>query len=286
MDMYGPGTAIKTQNDLSKSVSDFRQHFSSPANPNLSYGAVYFPNLVTAYPYVYDEPSTKVVSNIPQLNNQTLSHVKTVNPAVYNILTNAINSQLPVILPPSPGVAGIYNATDMARGVWKSPANAAVIGVTSLTYPVTDALQGSLNTDPNTGIAINAIRSFTGKGILIWGASTLDGNNNSFQYLSVRRFFIMVEASVNNALNAMAFMPDNQATWTTVRTMTENFLTNLWRQGALAGAKPEQAFFVKVGLGQTMTAADVQNHKLIVEIGMAVLKPAEFVILSITALTA
>jgi phage tail sheath protein FI len=136
-----------------------------------------------------------------------------------------------------------------------------------------------MNIDADTGKSVNAIRSFSGKGILVWGARTLDGNSNEWRYISVRRFFIMVEESVKKATAPFVFEPNDANTWIRIRAMIENYLTLLWRQGALAGAKPEHAFFVKVGLGQTMSAIDILEGRLIVEIGMAAVRPAEFIIL-------
>ena len=126
---------------------------------------------------------------------------------------------------------------------------------------------------------MNAIRPFTGKGILVWGARTLAGNDSEWRYVSVRRFFNMVEESVKKATEPFVFEPNDANTWTKVRAMIENFLILQWRAGALAGAKPDNAFFVRVGLGQTMTAQDILDGRMIVEIGMAVVRPAEFIIL-------
>ncbi|WP_225975103.1 phage tail sheath C-terminal domain-containing protein [Anseongella ginsenosidimutans] len=111
------------------------------------------------------------------------------------------------------------------------------------------------------------------------GARTLDGNSNEWRYVSVRRFFNMVEESVKKATEPFVFEPNDANTWVKVRAMIENFLTLQWRAGALAGAKPEHAFYVKVGLGQTMTAQDILEGRMIVETGMAVVRPAEFIVL-------
>ena len=181
-------------------------------------------------------------------------------------------------LPPSGAVAGIYALTDATRGVWKAPANVNISGVQSLVYTIDNSDNDGLNVS-DTGKSINAIRFFTGKGILVWGARTIDGNSNEWRYVPVRRLFIMVEESSKKATMPFVFEPNDSKTWVKVRAMLENYLTLLWRQGALAGAKPEQAFFVKCGLGQTMTAQDILNGLLIVEIGMAAVRPAEFIIL-------
>jgi hypothetical protein len=136
-----------------------------------------------------------------------------------------------------------------------------------------------LNVDAVSGKSINAIRSFTGKGTLIFGARTLAGNDNEWRYVSVRRFFNMVEESTKKATEPFVFEPNDANTWVRVQGMIENFLTTLWRQGALQGAKPEHAYYVAVGLGKTMTALDILEGRMIVEIGLAVVRPAEFIIL-------
>jgi hypothetical protein len=176
-------------------------------------------------------------------------------------------------------MAGVFAKVDGSRGVWKAPANVSINSVFETTDFITDAEQGDMNMDAGSGKSVNAIRAFNGKGILVWGARTLDGNSNEWRYVSVRRFFIMVEESAKKATFAFVFEPNDANTWVKIRAMLENYLTLLWRQGALAGAKPEHAFFVKCGLGQTMTAQDILEGRLIVEIGMAAVRPAEFIIL-------
>jgi len=183
-------------------------------------------------------------------------------------------------LPPSGAMAGVYSKIDATRGVFKAPANVSLSGeVTGVTTLISHDEQADLNVDVVAGKSINAIRPFTGKGILVWGARTLAGNDNEWRYISVRRFFNMVEESTKKETERFVFEPNDANTWMKVKTMIENFLINQWRGGALAGAKPEDAFFVKVGLGQTMTAQDVLEGRMIVEIGMAAVRPAEFIIL-------
>ncbi|MBK8983231.1 MAG: phage tail sheath family protein [Ignavibacteria bacterium] len=182
-------------------------------------------------------------------------------------------------IPPSGAIVGVYSKVDGARGVWKAPANVSLNSIVGPSEIIDDLIQEDLNIDTLAGKSINAIRSFTGKGTLVWGARTLDGNSNEWRYISVRRLFIMVEESCKKASAQFVFEPNDANTWIKIRAMIENYLTNLWRQGALAGAKPEHAFFVKCGLGSTMTAVDILEGKLIVEIGMAAVRPAEFIIL-------
>ncbi|WP_346319052.1 phage tail sheath C-terminal domain-containing protein [Chitinophaga sp. YIM B06452] len=182
------------------------------------------------------------------------------------------------LLPPSGAVAGIYAATDRSRGVWKAPANVSLRSVVTPAYKLTDQEQSSLNVH-ETGKSINAIRAFTGKGILVWGARTLAGNDNEWRYINVRRFFNYVEESTKKASEPFVFEGNDANTWVRIRAMIENFLTLQWRQGALAGATTKQAFYVKVGLNETMTAQDILEGRLIVEIGMAAVRPAEFIVL-------
>jgi hypothetical protein len=182
-------------------------------------------------------------------------------------------------LPPSGAIAGVYARVDNARGVWKAPANESLNSVSAPSVQISADEQANLNVDAVAGKSINAIRSFTGKGTLVWGARTLMGNDNEWRYVSVRRFFNMVEESCKKSTEPFVFEPNDANTWVKVQGMIENFLTVLWRQGALQGAKPEHAFYVAVGLGKTMTALDILEGRMIVEIGMAVVRPAEFIIL-------
>ncbi len=181
-------------------------------------------------------------------------------------------------IPPSAIIAAQYCATDKARGVWKAAANVRMLGITDVAYAITESEQAGLNVDASTGKSINAIRKFSGKGVMIWGSRTLAGNDNEWRYVPVRRFFMMVEESVTESIQPFVFEPNDANTWVKVKTMIDNYLITKWRAGALAGAKPEQAFFVKVGLGETMSSQDLLDKKLIIEIGMAPLKPAEFII--------
>ena len=184
-----------------------------------------------------------------------------------------------IVLPPSAAVAGVYAMVDSSRGVWKSPANVSLTQVIEPAVRLDDATQERFNVDADTGKSINALRAFSGRGTLVWGARTLAGNDNEWRYISVRRFFNMVEESAKKSTAWAVFEPNDANTWVKVRGMIENYLTQKWREGALAGATPRDAFFVRCGLGQTMSAQDILEGRLIVEIGMAVVRPAEFIIL-------
>lgn len=207
----------------------------------------------------------------------SLSDLETLDNIAYNRIKDAIG-QVPITLPSSSAMAGIYARVDANRGVWKAPANEGLNYVIKPSQHISNEEQGDLNVH-TTGKSINAIRSFTGKGTLVWGARTLAGNDNEWRYISVRRFFNMVEESVGKATEQFVFEGNDANTWVKVRAMIENFLVLQWKAGALAGAKAEQAFYVRVGLGQTMSAQDILEGRMIVEIGMAVVRPAEFIIL-------
>ena len=136
-----------------------------------------------------------------------------------------------------------------------------------------------MNVDRATGKSINAIRTFAGKGTLIWGARTLAGNDNEWRYVPVQRFYMNVEESVIKSTSWVVFEPNDANTWAKVRGMIENYLTKKWREAALAGSSPQQAFYVRCGLGSTMDSQDIREGRMNVEIGLAVVRPAEFIII-------
>jgi phage tail sheath protein FI len=250
---------------------------------NLKYGAVYTPNVRTTLNYIFDSATVNVSisedGGAPATSPLSNYHPNGSSPdaIIYNQCLAAIN-RIPLELPSAPLVVGQYAKVDSTRGVWKAPANVALATVIEPTLKITHSQQESLNVH-SSGKSINAIRSFPGKGTLIWGARTLAGNDNEWRYIPVRRFFNMAEESIKNATAQFVFEPNDANTWIKVRAMIENFLLLQWRAGALAGAVPEDAFYVRVGLGATMTALDILEGRMIVEIGMAVVRPAEFIIL-------
>lgn len=259
------------------SPKSFRE---SVGNNNLSYGAVYTPYLQTVIPYAYDEEhvSIRIATGSKQAKTSSLADIKNRNITRYNKIKAHLAKQL-IVLPPSSSIAGIYCKVDEDRGVWKAPANVAVSGVIAPVNKITDKEQGTLNMDPTTGKSINAIRSFAGKGTLVWGARTLAGNDNEWRYVPVRRLFITIEESVQKATSFVVFEPNDKNTWLKVKAQIESYLNSLWRQGAIMGSKPQDAYYVKVGLGETMTENDILNGQLIIQIGIAAVRPAEFVVL-------
>ena len=268
-DIHDGETSLDT-NQLSTNRGYFGNNY-------LKYGAAYYPFLKTTMNFYVNDGET----NVDVTYNggaADLNTFKTPNTALYNFVKNTLKEHF-VKLPPSGAVAGVYAATDSNRGVWKAPANVSLANVIEPTIKLDDTKQDNLNIDATTGKSINAIRGFMGKGTLVWGARTLAGNDNEWRYIPVRRFFNMVEESVKKSTYWAVFEPNDANTWVKVRGMIENYLIQKWREGALAGATPKDAFFVKCGLGTTMTAQDILEGRMNVEIGMAVVRPAEFNIL-------
>lgn len=279
MDIHGDTISLSDPaGDLLTAVGNFRS--SGIGTNNLKYGAAYAPNIETVLDFAFDETTTDVVitTNGTPAAAVKLDTLKAANNLIYELAKGAIRV-LPCKMPPASAMAGIYAAVDNSRGVWKAPANVSVNAVTQPTIQFTNVEQDQMNVDVIAGKSVNAIRPFIGKGTLVWGARTLAGNDNEWRYVSVRRFFIFVEESVKKATEQFVFEPNDANTWVKVQGMIENFLTTLWRQGALQGVKPEHAFYVAVGLGKTMTALDILEGRMIVEIGMAAVRPAEFIIL-------
>ena len=180
------------------------------------------------------------------------------------------------LLPPSAAMAGIYAMVDRNRGVWKAPANVTLSYVNSPAEEIDDEQQADLNV-PMNGKAVNVIRTFRGEGVKVWGARTLDGNSLDWRYINVRRTLLFLEESVRNAARAYVFESNDAGTWINMKCMIENFLRSVWKRGGLAGATPEDAFEVHVGLGDTMTAEDILKGIMCITVLVAVTHPAEFI---------
>lgn len=188
---------------------------------------------------------------------------------VYDPVTQALKT-----IPPGGYIAGIYARSDAERGVHKAPANEIVRGARELEFTITDGDQGILN--PR---GINAVRSFKERGILVWGART-SIIDPLWKYVNVRRLFIYIEESIEKGTQWVVFEPNDEKLWARVKATITQFLTGVWKDGALMGTKPEEAFFVKCDRS-TMTQDDIDNGRLICVIGIAPVKPAEFVIFKI-----
>jgi phage tail sheath protein FI len=183
------------------------------------------------------------------------------------------------LLPPSAGMAGIISMVDNNVGVHKAPANVGMNNVVAPAVNLTSENQEDLNL-PLNGKAINAIRSFVGKGVIVWGARTLDGNSQDWRYVSVRRTVIMIEQSIKIAAEAYVFEPNDANTWASIKSMIINFLTNQWKSGALVGGSADDAFSVDVGLGVTMTPVDILDGVMKITVKVAVSRPAEFIVIT------
>lgn len=246
--------------------------------------AVYHPGLITSFTQRYAKPADSAVKVTGITNISTLADIHTNLADDYSIASQVINDVLeknnklassPIILPPSAAVAGAYAAVDVSRGVWKAPANVMLSNATPI-ISISDAEQGVMNP-----LGINAIRSFTGRGTLIWGARTLDKTDN-WRYVPVRRLFNSAERDIKRAMRFAVFEPNSQPIWEKVKAAINSYLQSLWQQGALQGNKPDEAWFVQIGKGVTMTDDDIKNGRMIIKIGMAAVRPAEFIILQFT----
>lgn len=207
--------------------------------------------------------------------NQNIHQALLQNYKSYLQLVKAILDDIN-LLPPSAAMAGVYTTVDNTRGVWKAPANVTINSVIKPSININDYEQEALNS-PMSGKAINAIRTFPGDGLKVWGARTYDGNSQDWRYINVRRTMMYLEQSVKNAARAYVFEPNDASTWINMKCMIENFLRSVWKRGGLAGSTPEEAFEVHVGLGDTMTGDDILEGMLRITVLVAVTHPAEFI---------
>ena len=221
------------------------------------------------------KPDSKMEAEEIAINKAMLNKSLVAMSPFFNALLSEIRTRLN-LLPPSAAMAGVYTMVDNSRGVWKAPANVSLSAVASPSVNITHDEQEDLNVTP-MGKSINAIRTFIGEGTLVWGARTLDGNSLDWRYISVRRTLIMLEESIKLAAKAYVFEDNVATTWTTIRSMINNFLTGIWKRGGLAGSTPKEAFNVFVGLGETMTPEDILEGILRVTVLVAVTRPAEFI---------
>lgn len=224
-------------------IENFRQHLGTQ---NLKYGAAYTPWL--------------------QIHSTTPN---------YRYRKEVIE------IPPSGAVAGIFCQNDQNRGVWKSPSSLSLSAVWDLSRQITAREQEKLNVDLISGKSINAIREFPGRGIRVWGGRTLAGNDAEWRYINVTRFRMFIRKNIINSTAWVREETNDAALWMKLKTVIENYLYLCWRNGSLAGIKPEDAFYVRCGLNQTMSQRDIDAGKLIAEAGISILRPAEFLIIPI-----
>ncbi|NHB91632.1 phage tail sheath family protein [Photorhabdus cinerea] len=227
---------------------------------------------------IFDGPTEQITAT-QDPNEVLISYPVTPYAAVYYPWLTAYwgENKAPVDIPPSAVIAGIYARVDNSRGVWQAPANVAIQGGLQPKYPITDSLQGTYN----QGKALNMIRTFPKSGTLVWGARTLEDSDN-WRYIPVRRLFNSAERDIKNAMGFAVFEPNSQPTWKAVQRAIDNYLYTLWQQGGLMGNTAEQAYFIQIGKDITMTEDNINNGQMIVKIGMAAVRPAEFIILQFT----
>jgi phage tail sheath protein FI len=283
LDVWMDDTPVAAGNPPHNNIKTMRDFTISKEIEDRKYAAVYYPRIYVQVDYLYDEDKVILTvintEGVKVVDAKPLSSAKKGFNNFYFMARNVI-ADLNMLLPASPAVLGIYASIDDSRGVWKAPANVGLSNTVKPEIAITNREQESLNVDAEDGKSINVIRSFPGRGsAIIWGARTLLGNDNEWRYISVRRFFIMVEQSVKNATEQFVFEPNDEHTWLRVRSMIEIYLTQQWKDGALMGSTTKEAFFVHVGLGQTMTEEDIWAGRLIIQIGLAAVRPAEFIIL-------
>ena len=287
---------FEASNSSMEPVQNFRDKIGTE---NLSYGAAYYPWLHTnilssdyasfknlgseiSLKSILPEPSAQsLLESNPKPSNTILHQTLAAVSPTYKMLMSKMLEKMN-LLPPASGLAGVYQLIDHTIGVWKAPANIGLSGVIQPALRITERDQESLNIDPITGKSINAIRSFPGKGTLVWGARTLAGNDQDWKYISVKRTTLMIQESIRLALKAFVFEPNDANTWIRIKSIIDNFLIQLWQNGTLAGSKPEQAFGVKIGLGETMTLQDISDKRMNLTVFFALTRPAEFIVISIS----
>lgn len=227
---------------------------------------------------LFDGPSAALTKS-SDVSNQMNEYPSTPYAAVYYPWLK-VDGVTPAV-PPSGAVAGAYARVDRQRGVWKAPANVDIIGATP-EHKVSEAVDAACNVPASGGKAMNVIRAFHGTGPLIWGARTLQSDTPSWRYVPVRRLFNAAERDIKTAMSMALFEPNSAPTWERVRGAVESYVHDLWLKGALLGDSPAQAYFVHIGLGTTMTQDDINNGRMIVKVGLAAVRPAEFIILQLT----
>ncbi|MCS4320708.1 phage tail sheath protein FI [Serratia sp. BIGb0234] len=242
--------------------------------------AVYYPNVMVPHTQKIDDAQVAITgyTDGPDTTIATLADLRATNAdfagKIDKALANKRGASLP--LPPSALMAGVYGKTDGERGVWKAPANVVLNGVSDVSVRVTNEQQAELNPK-----GINVIRHFSERGLVVWGSRT-QKDDDDWRYIPVRRLFDAAERDIKKALQPMVFEPNSQPTWKRVQTAIDNYLYRLWQQGGLAGNKAEEAYFVRVGKGITMTQDEINQGKMVIQVGMAAVRPAEFIILKFT----
>ena len=191
------------------------------------------------------------------------------------ITVTALSGSSTLTIPPCGHLAGVYSQTDITRGVWVAPANVPLLGVTALSQDLS-----AVDSDELNSRNIDVIRRFPTEGIRVWGSHTTTNQDSDYKYISIRRFMIFLEQSMAKGLQWAVFEPNGPALWAGIRSSIESFLATVWRQGALQGTTAQEAYFVRCDLS-TMTQDDIDNGRVVCIVGVAPVRPAEFVIIRI-----
>lgn len=291
-DIYGANIE-RPLTEKNKYINNFRENIGLDY---LDFGAAYYPwvktSIITAnsinYKFFNLESLREVIdgkfkSSLENLINATTEKEKKyweggLDPCPeYKLLKKIIANRL-CVLPVTPAMAGLYTRIDRNGGVWKAPANQNLNSVLGPAVKITNREQEDLNVDATSGKSINAIRTFIGIGpAMVWGARTLNGNSRKWRYINVRRLFILIEQSIRKAAISVVFESNTPRTWSNVKGTINSFLTNLWRQEALDGITPTEAFYVGCGLGETMTQDDIAEGIMRIQVVAKPPRPAEFI---------
>lgn len=252
-------------------VTDFKSNIISNATSN-SYGAAYYPWVVTKLYEVEKIKAEDYINNWDKFKINTGSDIyKKAQELIFKTIS---------VTPPSGMMAGIYARTDHNEGVWKAPAGseANLMGIAELTQQLNDAQNQELNT-PADGKSINCLRYFNGIGNVVWGSRTLNSNDNEYKYVPIRRLANMLENSIKAGLNNYLFEPNVEITWKSIEKELSKYLDNIYRLGGLTGSKASEAYQVSVGLNKTMTQSDIDNRMMKINVLIAPVHPAEFIII-------
>jgi hypothetical protein len=264
-----PGFSVDYEDDNQQRVDQIAQYLLTHCQVRMRYRVA-----------VLDSPNNQIVSEIQDFRGKFDStHAALYYPWVTIIDPLDPHGRREINVPPSGFVAGIYARTDVLHGVFKAPANEVALGAIGLEFLLNKAQQDVLNP-----VGINCFRFFEGRGFRLWGARTIS-SDPEWKYISVRRYFAYLEHSIDKGTQWAVFENNNEPLWTNIRQTISDFLFNEWRNGALMGTRPEEAFFVRCDRS-TMTQNDLDNGRLVCLIGVAVVKPAEFVIFRIGQFTA
>lgn len=286
-------------------TDDIQTFRDNTGTHGLDFGAAYFPFIHTDitqesevnFTYLFSGNIKKLIETLVQgdINPElidAIDRIKTAAPQadeidafnqvlmqnipIYQQVMEALHTDINT-LPTCGAMAGVYARIDDHEGVWRAPANTSIKNVIDLPITLTSPQQEDLNIDAHAGKSINALRHFSGQGIMVWGARTLDGNSSDWRYVPMRRMAIYLEQSIKQNIAAYADQPNNKHTWATIKKMITQFLTDTWNEGGLVGSTPDDAFQVNCDLGTTMTSEDILGKRLKVSVQVALTRPAEFI---------